>query len=641
VHIRDEVAGGVVANIGFRGLNPDRSESILLLEDGVLAGFAPYTVNAAYYVPPSERIAAIEILKGSGQILYGPHTVGPVLNLITHEIPRCPSGRLIVTGGSHDHYSTYASYGATRGRFGFLVSALATWSDGYRDHNSFEVLDAMLKTRWSFSRRSHLTAKFAAYSSDSQNTYLGLTTGMFAADPYQNPAARDVYETAWYNGQLTWKTEFNRCLALLVNVYAAGGSRDWNRQDFARNNGFAAPPANTQFTVGDPAVDGGAIYMRESFGSRDRDSIYWGIEPRLTGTFHVGGRRNDYEVGVRFHDERYTNERNNRTTFDAPPTTRDRDVNDTHALSFFAQDRVRVNRWLHLIGGVRVEHYESTRRFEVQAGMPVAISGTTTNTEVIPGLGFTAQVGRGTTVFGGVHRGFAPPRVAQAIDATGMDLQLDAEKSWNYEIGVRGDPRPWLHYEAAGFYMDFENQVVPANESGGASTMNTNAGETEHLGFELAGTAEVLQPLTCRRGPCRPKLYLDASYTYVHTENTTPAGTFRGNDVPYAPNHLARVGLRGELPVYGLTAAAVATYTGSQFADQANTIAPSNDGTTGKVEDRWLLDVTLRWKVQRTRMTLFASVNNVLDETYIVSRAPSGIFAGAPRHAFFGFELDI
>ena len=43
----------------------------------------------------------------------------------------------------------------------------------------------------------------------------------------------------------------------------------------------------------------------------------------------------------------------------------------------------------------------------------------------------------GTTLFAGVHRGFAPPRVKDAITNTGVSLELDPEMSWNYEAGAR------------------------------------------------------------------------------------------------------------------------------------------------------------------------------------------------------------
>ncbi|MDF1701422.1 MAG: TonB-dependent receptor plug domain-containing protein, partial [Planctomycetota bacterium] len=354
VNVRPEASGGIVPNIGFRGLNPDRSERVLILEDGVPVGFAPYTVNAAYYVPPLERIARIEVLKGSGQILYGPHTVGAVMNLITPEIPEQAYARINLLAGSHGYIAPYLEAGATYGRWGFLVTGLIKQGDGYRDDSSFDVKDAMVKVRYRWSRRTDLTVKLTAHDSDSQNTYLGLTEGMFAQNPTQNPVPDDTYKLAYYGGTATFRsTRANH--EWLVNLYTSYGMRDWNRQDFRRNTGFAAPPANTVATVGDTTIDGGAIYLRSSFGSRDRNFFKAGLEPRFRGTTWIGGRKNEYEVGARIHTEYFENERNNRPTLAGPVTTRDRDVTRTNAVSAWVHDKAQVTRRLSVSGGVRVE----------------------------------------------------------------------------------------------------------------------------------------------------------------------------------------------------------------------------------------------------------------------------------------------
>ncbi len=544
VTIRDEATAGTVPNIGFRGLNPDRSESVLILEDGVPVGFAPYTINAAYYIPPIERIARIEVLKGSGQILYGPHTVGAVMNLITPEIPAVEYARIVAMGGSHGYIAPYVEAGTTKGRWGFLFTGLLKQGDGYRDDTAFDMQDAMLKVRYAWSHRTDLTFKLTAHASDSQNTYLGLTQNMFDRDPRQNPVPNDTYDMAYYGGTATFRsTRANH--EWLVNLYTSYGMRDWDRQDFARNTGFAAPPANTVATVGDTAIDGGAIYLRSSYGSRDRNFFKLGLEPRFRGKAWWGGKKHEYEVGARVHTEYYQNERNNRAMFTGPVTTRDRDINTTNAVALWVHDKAKVTRRLSISGGLRVEHYASERRFERQGNADVDFEGTTESTELIPGLGFTVDLGRNNTIFGGVHRGFAPPRTSDAIDSNGTDLDLDAEESWNYEVGVRGTPRPWLAYEATAFYMDFQNQVVPANESGGASTTNTNAGETEHFGVELGGSVNVLALASRRhRHASASKLWFDASWMFLNTENTTPGGIFEGNELPYAPENTGSFGLR-------------------------------------------------------------------------------------------------
>jgi Fe(3+) dicitrate transport protein len=64
VHVRDEEGFGLRPNIGLRGINPTRSNKVLLLEDGIPLAYAPYGDNASYYHPPIDRFERIEVMKG-------------------------------------------------------------------------------------------------------------------------------------------------------------------------------------------------------------------------------------------------------------------------------------------------------------------------------------------------------------------------------------------------------------------------------------------------------------------------------------------------------------------------------------------------------------------------------------------------
>jgi Fe(3+) dicitrate transport protein len=66
-------------------------------------------------------------------------------------------------------------------------------------------------------------------------------------------------------------------------------------------------------------------------------------------------------------------------------------------------------------------------------------------------------------------------------------LDLEAERSVNYEFGLRTEPTRWLFLEATGFVMDFSNQIIPVAESaGGLGFGVVNAGATLHRGVESA-----------------------------------------------------------------------------------------------------------------------------------------------------------
>ncbi len=118
VNVRDEEGQGLRPNIGIRGLDPTRSRKVLMLEDGVPIALAPYGEPELYYNPPIDRMKRIEILKGSGSILFGPQTVGDVINYITRQPPRIPTFSARIQGGSNDFYSGLFSYGGTWGDVG-------------------------------------------------------------------------------------------------------------------------------------------------------------------------------------------------------------------------------------------------------------------------------------------------------------------------------------------------------------------------------------------------------------------------------------------------------------------------------------------------------------------------------------------
>lgn len=122
VHIREDSGPvGMRLNVGIRGLNPDRSRTLLVLEDGFPLALAPYGEPEMYYSPPIDRMSRIEVLKGSGSIVYGPQTIGGVLNFITPDPPLDPQGTVELAGGQRGFFAGQASYGGTKDSTGLTA----------------------------------------------------------------------------------------------------------------------------------------------------------------------------------------------------------------------------------------------------------------------------------------------------------------------------------------------------------------------------------------------------------------------------------------------------------------------------------------------------------------------------------------
>ncbi len=179
-------------NIGVRGLNPDRSRSVLMLEDGLPLTIAPYGEPEAYYSPAIDRMDRVEVVKGSGQVLYGPQTVGGVVNFITPDPPSQTRAELNLQGGQRGFFAGNGLIGGSSEdqRMGWLVNFLHKRGDGFRDF-FFNVDDLQTKFVLKPSDSQTFTVRAGYYDENSNSTYLGLTTPMYLDNPNQNPVPSD------------------------------------------------------------------------------------------------------------------------------------------------------------------------------------------------------------------------------------------------------------------------------------------------------------------------------------------------------------------------------------------------------------------------------------------------------------------
>ncbi len=636
VFARDEEGFGLRPNIGIRGLNPTRSSKVLLLEDGIPLAYAPYGDNATYYHPPVERFERIEVLKGSGQILYGPHTVGAVINYITPRVPDASSGRLATAVGNQGFREVHGSYGDTVGNTGFLAHGTYKESEGARDNMDFRVADVNLKVVQKLTERQALTLRSSYYDEDSQVTYSGLTLAEWRDDPRQNPFADDhMYAYRW-SGSATHGFELSPATRFTTNVYYTYFNRDWWRQS---SNSSQRPN-----DASDPAC-GGMANLDATCGNEGRLRQYWtaGVEPRVSVQHGLLGVDNVTEAGLRYHHEdQYRIQANgDRPRSREPGIGRNAGIKEDSdrtvtALSAFVQNQFDFGRWT-LTPGLRFESVDYERIDHL-----LGTRGTNELDEVIPGLGATFEAVPGTVVFAGVHRGFAPPGVADVVTAQGGSVDLDAELSWNYEIGVRSLPVDGVSLEVTACRMDFENQIVPASVAGGTGAALTSAGETLQQGVELAGEIEgkafVDWPV---------EVFARLSYTwladaeYAGERYSSVAGfssvKVTGNRLPYAPEHLLAGTIGARMP-FGLDLALEGVYTSAAFTDDLNTVAIVPNGQRGEMPGYTVWNLSANYALQACECKVFVTAKNLADELYVADMS-RGLIPGMPRLLQGGFEV--
>lgn len=631
VYTRDEEGFGLRPSIGIRGIDPNRSAKVLLLEDGVPLGHAPYGDTDAYYHPPIERYNGIEILKGSSQIAHGPNTLSGAINYLTPAPPESLSGSLTLLGGSRNYFNGYGSIGATlgqgAGRTGLLFDVLRKQGGGARENMRFGLIDVLVKTATRLDENGTQTLgfKFNYYGEDSNVAYSGLTLAEFTANPRANPFRNDFFYGDRFGGSALYTNAINSRAVFTATVYGSNFKRDWWRQS---SNSDQRP--NRRGNNG----CNGLAELNTVCGNegRLRDYTTFGIDPRLRLSSKLG----ETDLGARYHRETQNRIQQNNDTL-GPNGRGGMTVEDNQrknqAVSGYIQHRFLFGR-LAMTPGVRVEHVNIERTNRL--AMPV-VAGRTDVTKWIPGFGLAWSPSDRLTVFAGAHRGFSPPRPADIISGTGGVIELEPELSLNYEAGVRSLPLRGLRVSAAFFRLDYENQIVPANLSGGVGSTLTSAGETLHQGLEFDGRWDSGVTFNSPHN-----FYVRTAYTYIAAAEYRGARfssvsgfntvSVTGNRLIYSPKHLATTTFGYSHPG-GVDALVEAVHTGAQFGDDLNTIAVSLNGQRGLIPAYMVWNAAINYRIgnlERFAPTVFLAIKNLADETFITDRR-RGIMVGIPR----------
>lgn len=654
LNIQEEEGYGLRPNIGMRGTGVERSDKITIMEDGVLIAPAPYAAPAAYYFPSVGRMESVEVRKGSTSIRQGPYTTGGALNLISSSIPSQLGGRLNIALGEDGTRRGHLLAGDSRLRFGWMLETFQQTTDGFKKldgggNTGFELQDYLGKIRWNTASESSMQQMFELKlghtTQSGDETYLGLTEQDFRLTPYRRYAASqmDLIDTDHQQIQIRHLIAPSASWDVTTSIYRNDFFRNWAKLDSVRGVSVAAVLAapeqySSQLDVlrGD-VDDAGSLSIRNN----RRDYFAQGIQTVLTSRVTSGRISHELEAGLRLHedsedrfqeDDKYSMAGGYMQLFSrgAPGTNANR-ITDAQAVAFFVQDEMNFGRWT-VTPGVRVESID----FEVRdygrsdpdrSGSKLSTRKNSVD-EVVPGLGISFAAGPSLSLFGGVHKGFAPP-------GAGANAETRAEESVNYEAGLRWLGKP-INTEVIAFFNDYDNLLGRDTlATGGTGSGDLfNGGKVEVLGLEAA----LDRSLTL--GPIRIPLRLAYTWTQARFLNSFESSfadwaprVHAGDELPYIPEYQVTLNAgfeRGAFHTYAQFASVSATRT----APGRGSI-PEHSGA-----DAFLTaDLTAGYELIEN-LELFVQGRNLTDETYVVARRPAGLRPGLPRTFLTGLNWN-
>lgn len=572
--------------VDLRGFGATATQNTLVLVDGRRVTDADLS-GVQWAAIPLAAVERIEILRGTGAVLYGDGATTGVVNIVT----RSP----LKQGRRAEALGRVASYGTVEGQLygstttqAFGISAVLHGydSEGYRDNNRNEQQNAGVNLRW-----------------DLSESYLDLRLGLDRQD-LQLPGARRVQPSVGLDEYTT-------------DPRGAQTPLDWSSRDGERAGAtFGTRIGEAELTVGADwrGKDQVSYFDQSGFPvTRDDRLDLAALTPRVRAPFALGGMRHTLTLGADWYAWRYDSRRSDLPENLGQPINRVRVDQDVQG--YYLQDAIQLAPASLLTLGWREERvkYDATDVLDPTApGAGFATQAPPvqeTQQQHAWEIGLRQALAAGTALFVRAQRSF---RFVNADEIYEDDVSfskqfqiLRPQTAHTYELGAERRLGT-VFARATLFRMDVEDEIHLDPFTTGVG--NRNLPPSRRQGVELESSWRAT-----------PALKLAAGYAYTdakYLEGTLPGGPFvigtglpiAGKHVPLVPEHKLNLSIAWDIdPRTRLSGALTALSDQYMDNDEPNTLG-------AKIPAYAVVDAKLARDFGWGRLA--AAVNNAFDERY-------------------------
>ena len=495
-------------NLSYRGLgNPQESEYVTVLQDGIPLMADWIGFPTLYYLPLPQSTSEIQLVRGGSSLLYGPEPA-PAVNYVSKR-PAIGSPLSFYNeqvGGAYGLYSTYAAVQQAQGPLEFRFDGGFVTSEGWRDNSDYDLwqADGYLGYRpdenqlWAIDVHAHrfdgndpgrlLFEQFEDDPSQSTTPYNHNWVDRYTVVLHNEIKFGDGWlfqGKAWYTHQdIDQRTAGN--LNITTGAFPASttfGYEEFNnggadvrlRKDYGEGTAFRG----SVFTVGGTVYHGDAPFQRYTL----QNSNIGMTRPNFGPDFLFaprGSRANTLALlgGV---------------LTDIGPTLDQDRTSDYQA--FFAENLLRWGKF-HVVASFRLDHesVEVDSAFAPFLSPLVAPNLRGANfveaDHWVPlwGIGLGNDFGDRNETYFSASSGWRPTRYFDLAGTTRTIIpgqEPDPFNSLDFELGVHGTPFKGFWYDVGLFWMEFNNRTETQNIPGSnTETIIVNSGSSRHRGFE-------------------------------------------------------------------------------------------------------------------------------------------------------------
>lgn len=563
----------------------------------------------------------VEVLRGPQSTLYGRNSQAGVVNVISRQPTNSPE---ITLGASYGNFNQRqlefsASDAVIEDKLKFRIAGIYDARDGFTentflddDANNLSSVGGRANLVWTPSDRWNISFNATgAANNDGDNTFVPINQ----EDPFETeldiPGDTDLSINTQslrvgYEGTGFKLTSITARNGTNLNYNADGDYSPEDLFEFDTRQETTIVSQEIRFQSPD-----NADLFRWIVGGYFQDRNY-DIDPQQLKFSPAGGTA---FFGVETAGNSVTQGRYDQTT-----------------LAGFGQVDFKPIEPLTLTAGLRYENSDeslSRRSFVLFEGDNSGedtpfIDSDVDDDAVIPKFAVEYSFSPNISTYGSITRGYKPPTQNYSTDDPTL-RDVEAEKSWNYELGVKSS---WLgdrlSVNVAGFINDVSNYQVALTGDTGFFEDITNA-EVLIRGVELEAKAKPIQGLDLIAGFG----YVDAEYTdYI---NPFTGEDFEGDRLIYAPEftynlaaqYRTKFGLFSRVELQGL---------GNYFF---------NDDNSLKQDSLALVNARIGYEADKYGIYFFA--NNIFDTEYLtaafVSDTTGSTLASYGDRRTFGIQV--
>lgn len=519
-------------SIDMRGFGMTGNQNTLVLLDGQQLNDIELT-SIRWSAIPLASIERIEIISGSGSVLYGGGATGGTINIITKHPGKEMRGSASIGLGSYATREGQLALSGAGEHVGMRVTASGLNSSNYRINNNIAQRNLKADLRTGVGR-GEAVIKFGA---DTQNIrYPGPRTvdpniglNQLKTDPRGTSTPLDYGKRDGGHVSLGTSQQFD-----FGQVAGELAYRDKKQQAYFDNGGF-----------------GSFLVTKLNLLS---------FTPRIKTPYQLGGAGNELIVGVDIADWDYVSRRSSSPASIGTPTTHILAKQSSRAL--YAQNNTQLGADTKLTLGARSQRVNYQARDAVNPAAYAANNqGRTVN---VYEIGLRQNLDQSLSLFARFGRSFRIATVDEIFDQYGGPLfdsrinMLEPQTSHDSEAGIdykSGSNKA----RAALFQMNLKNEI----HYNAITFANMNLSPTRRYGLELEGAHNFTDALA-----------VAAAYSYTvakFSEGAYGGVNVSGNNIPLVPRQ--RLALSSSWKASEKdTLNANAVYVGKQYFDndQAN-----------------------------------------------------------------------